>query len=174
MKTLSVKFLDSKSARRSGVAGVFLVLALTFSGLAPAQQQDAAAAPVTDPVAESIAKMMDPNTYVLMMTMAMDPRIWMNPMSSCVACHNNEDVARYQQVFGPFTSMMNPAMWTTPDAYNEMMASMFDARAAEEWSKAVMKKYGLQPGDPMPTMHSGWPWGAGGVPMPLPAPAPAQ
>ncbi len=170
MNTSDFKLLDSKPERRKSAAAVLLVAALAFTGLAPAQQEAASSQP-QDAVAYSIAKMMDPNTYTLMMTMAMDPRIWMNPMSSCAACHNNEDVARYQQVFGPFTSMMNPAMWTTPDAYNDMMASMFDAKAAEEWSKAVMKKYGLQPGDPMPTMHSGWPFGAGGVPMPMPAPA---
>ncbi len=172
MKNSGLKFLDAKAARKSGAAALLLVSALAFAGLAPAQQQAADANQVSDPVAESIAKMMDPNTYVTMMTMAMDPRIWMNPISSCAACHNNEDVARYQQVFGPFTSMMNPAMWSTPDAYNEMMASMFDARAAEEWSKAVMTKYGLQPGDPMPTMHSGWPWGA--VPAMPTMPQPAQ
>ncbi len=172
MKTSNLKFLYSKAARSSSAA-LLLVWASFFSGLAPAQQQEATAAPVTDAVAESIAKMMDPNTYMTMMTMAMDPRIWMNPISSCAACHNNEDVARYQQVFGPFTTMMNPAMWATPDSYNEMMASMFDARAAEEWSKAVMEKYGLKPGDPMPTMHSGWPWpypsGMPATPMPAPA-----
>ncbi len=171
MKTLALKISSNKAARKSGAA-LLLVSALTFTGLAPAQQEGAAS--TQDPLAYSMARMMDPNTYTMMMTMAMDPRIWMNPMSSCVACHLNEDVARYQQVFGPFTSMMNPAMWTTPDAYNDMMASMFDARAAEEWTKAVMKKYGLQPGDPMPTMHSGWPFGANGMPLPMPAPTPAQ
>lgn len=168
MKTSSRKLFDAKARYRTGAAVALLVSMLTFAGLAPAQQESAAASPAEDPVAYSIAKMMDPNTYTTMMTMAMDPRIWMNPMSSCVACHNNEDVARYQQVFGPFTSMMNPAMWSTPEAYNEMMTSMFDAKAAEEWSKAVMKKYGLQPGDPMPTMHSGWPWPTS-TPMPVPA-----
>ena len=173
MNTSSFKFRASKTVRKNGAA-IVLASSLAISGGAVAQQQNEPAKPVTDPVAESIAKMMDPTTYAVMMTMAMDPRIWMNPISSCAACHNNEDVARYQQVFGPFTSMMNPAMWATPDAYNEMMASMFDARAAEEWSKAVMKKYGLQPGDPMPTMHSGWPWPTTTMPVPMPAPVPAQ
>ena len=159
--------------QKTGLLAAALITALVFATSAPAQQQAAAEDQPGYRAMVTIAKTMDPNSWAQMMTMAMDPRIWMNPISSCAACHDNEDVGRYQQVFGPMTSMMNPAMWANPEAYNELMASMFDARAAEEWSKAVMDKYGLQPGDPMPTMHSGWPWPYPSQSM-TPMPAPAQ
>ena len=76
------------------------------------------------------------------------------------------------QVFGPFVpaTMMNPAMCASPDAYNNMMASVTDAKAAEHWQRAVEEKYGLKPGDTAPTMHNWWPWGmAPTVPVPTPA-----
>ena len=164
------------SSRRAGKIGAGAVFGLLLSvaiAANPALAQETQPAQEMTAAAKTIAKTMDPNSWLLMTTMAMDPRIWTNPISSCAACHDNEDVGRYQQVFGPFTSMMNPSMWATPEAYNDMMASMFDARAAEEWTKAVVDKYGLQPGDPMPTMHSGWPWPYPSQPM-TPMPAPAQ
>ena len=151
---------------KSGALFVLLFMAVTGSASVMAQQQATPAQNELPRAAYAFAKMMDPNTWMQMMTMSMDPRIWMNPISSCVACHDNEDVARYQQVFGPFTAMMNPVMMTNPQAYNDMMASAFDAKAAEHWRRAVEEKYGLNPGDPMPGMHGGWPWGT--APMTLP------
>lgn len=164
------------ATQSTGLAGIlFLVLLVTVLASNPLQAQDQQAAPDSDKanrVTESIAKTMDPNTWALMMTMSMDPRIWANPISSCAACHDNEDVGRYQQVFGPYVSaMMNPMTMANPEAYNDMMASMSDPKAAEYWQRAVEEKYGLNPGDPLPGMHS-WPWGmAPGTPMPLPMPA---
>jgi cytochrome c peroxidase len=154
--------------------GLLVLLACAvFNGSAVlAQEQSAAPKPAAvNGAAYSMARMMDPNAWAQMMTMSMDPRIWMNPISSCAACHDNEDVGRYQQVFGPFVAgMMNPAMMTSPGAYNEMMATVFDKKAAEHWQRAVEKKYGLNPGDPLPVMH-GWPWG---MAPPAPVPPPAQ
>ena len=149
-----------RTAGKNVGRGLAFALALTTAlaaGKVLAQQQETPASAEPTGAAFSIAKMMDPNTYATMMTMAMDPRIWMNPISSCAACHDNEDVGRYQQVFGPFTSMMNPSMWATPDAYNEMMSSVLDQKAAEHWMRAVEKKYGLKPGETAPTMHAWWP-----------------
>lgn len=154
------------TTRGRGVWLGLLLAALVIGNPVRAQQAQGtenAAAP--SGAALSIAKMMDPNTYFTMMTMSMDPRIWMNPISSCSACHDNEDVGRYQQVFGPFTGMMNPSTWMNPDAYNQMMASALDQKAAEHWARAVAKKYGLEPGQTPPTMHGWWPM------MPMPAPA---
>ena len=158
-----------KAGKRIGRGLVFaLTLAIALSaGPVPAQQEGAPDSAEMTGAALSIAKMMDPNTWATMMTMAMDPRIWMNPISSCAACHDNEDVGRYQQVFGPFTGMMNPSLWATPEAYNEMMSPALDQKAAEHWARAVEKKYGLKPGDTLPTMHAWWPL----VPT---TPAPAQ
>ena len=153
------------SARRGLVFALALSTALTI-GQALAQQQETSDSDKITGAAFSIAKMMDPNTYVTMMTMAMDPRIWMNPISSCAACHDNEDVGRYQQVFGPFIgAMTNPAVWTSPDAYNNMMESVFDPKAAEHWQRAVTEKYGMQPGDVAPTMHNWWPMVVPQVPV---------
>lgn len=148
-----------------------LIAALLIANPVAAQEQAAQSkseAPTA--AAISIAKTMDPNTWALMMTMAMDPRIWMNPISSCTACHDNEDVGRYQQVLGPFVSLMNPSMWTNTDAYNSMIASAMDAKAAEHWQRAVEKKYGLEPGDQLPAMHA-WPMMPA---FPMPAPVPTQ
>ena len=152
---------------------MLLALIVTVFASNSLQAQDQQAATGSEEVnraAKSIAKTMDPNSWAMMMTMSMDPRIWANPISSCAACHDNEDVGRYQQVFGPYVSgMMNPMAMANPQAYNDMMASMQDPKAAEYWQRAVEEKYGLNPGDPLPGMHS-WPWGmVPGTPMPLPA-----
>jgi hypothetical protein len=151
---------------------LFLLLVTVFtSGASYAQeQQTVPGSEEISRVAQSIAKTMDPNSYFLMMTMAMDPRIWANPISSCAACHDNEDVGRYQQVFGPYMSaMMNPMTMASPDAYNNMMASMLDPKTTEYWIRAIEEKYGLNPGDPLPGMHT-LPWGTvPGAPMPTPA-----
>lgn len=161
----------------TGIAsGLFFVLLVTVLASNSLRAQDQQTAPAADEVsraaAQSIAKTMDPNTWAMMMTMSMDPRIWANPISSCAACHDNEDVGRYQQVFGPYMSaMMNPMTMANPEAYNDMMASMTDPKTAEYWQRAVEEKYGLNPGDPLPGMHS-WPWGmVPGTSMPLPMPA---
>ena len=161
------------SSRRAGKIGAGAVFGLLLSvaiAANPALAQETQPAEEMTAAAKTIAKTMDPNSWLMMMTMAMDPRIWTNPISSCAACHDNEDVARYQQVFGPFTGMMNPAMWASSEAYNEMMSSVLDQKAAEHWARAVEKKYGLKPGETAPTMHAWWPM----MPMPAPAPAPAQ
>ncbi len=154
--------------------GLLLALFVAVFASNPLQAQDQQATSGTDDVnraAKAIAKTMDPNSWAMMMTMSMDPRIWANPISSCAACHDNEDVGRYQQVFGPYMSaMMNPMTMANPEAYNDMMASMTDPKTAEYWQRAVEEKYGLNPGDPLPGMHS-WPWGMmPGAPMPLPMP----
>lgn len=158
-------------ATQGGLLALF-ALAVFNSSAVMAQAQPAAPKPAAvTGAAYSMARTMDPNAWAQMMTMSMDPRIWMNPISSCAACHDNEDVGRYQQVFGPFVSgMMNPAMMSNPESYNEMMATVFDKKAAEHWQRAVEKKYGLSPGDPLPSMH-GWPWG---MAPPAPVPPPVQ
>ena len=165
----------SKSQRMILPAGLFLVLLVTVfasNSLRAQEQQTAPASGEVSRAAQSIAKTMDPNTWTMMMTMSMDPRIWANPISSCAACHDNEDVGRYQQFFGPYVAaMMNPMTMTNPQAYSDMLVSIQDAKAAEYWQRAVEEKYGLSPGSPLPGMHS-WPWGmVPGAPMPLPVPA---
>ena len=152
--------------KRSFRAALLVTLAL-LGTTAQAQQTTTAQPAETLTAAYSMAKMMDPNTWFELMAMSMDPRIWMNPISSCAACHDNEDVGRYQQVFGPFMSAMtNPAMWADPATYNTALASAMDARAAEEWALALTRKYGMcaagSAGCPPPTTHGNywWPWPA--------------
>ena len=138
---------------------LFLVTVFASGPLHAQDQQAESGSEGISRAALSMAKTMDPNTYVTMMTMAMDPRIWANPISSCAACHDNEDVGRYQQVFGPYmAAMMNPMTMASPDAYNNMMASMLDPKTSENWVRAIEEKYGLNPGDPLPGMHT-LPWG---------------
>ena len=158
----------------SSFAGLPAILSVAVLASSPLKAQDQPTTPYTGEVtraAESIARTMDPNSWAMMMAMSMDPRIWANPISSCAACHDNEDVGRYQQVFGPYMStMMNPMTMASPDVYNDMMAMMLDPKTAEYWQRAVEEKYGLSPGSPLPNMHA-WPWGM----MPaVPASPPSQ
>ena len=153
-------------------AGLLTLLFVTVLTGSPLKAQDQQATPDSgeyNRAAQVMTKTMDPNTWAAMMAMSMDPRIWANPISSCAACHDNEDVARYQQVFGPYMgAMMNPMTMASPDAYNSMMASMLDPKTAEYWQRAVEEKYGLSPGSPLPSMHA-WPWGmTPGIPVPPP------
>ena len=142
-------------------AGLLAILSVTVLASSPLKAQDQQATPDSGEytrAAQAMARTMDPNTWAVMMTMSMDPRIWANPISSCAACHDNKDVGRYQQVFGPYMgAMMNPMAMVSPDAYNSMMASMQDPKTAEYWQRAVEEKYGLNPGSPLPNMHA-WPW----------------
>ena len=152
-----------------GLLAMLFVVIFAGNPLNALGQQATSASDEMNRAAKTIARTMDPNSWVVMMTMSMDPRIWANPISSCAACHDNEDVGRYQQVFGPYASaMMNPMTMASPDAYNIMMESMLDPKTAENWQRAVELKYGLNPGAPLPSMHA-WPWGmTPGVPMPMP------
>lgn len=163
-----------KRSFRSALIGILALL----GSMVQAQEATTAQPAQTLSAANTMVKMMDPNTWFQMMAMSMDPRIWMNPISACAACHDNEDVGRYQQVFGPFMSAMtNPAMWTNPVTYNEVLASAMDARAMEEWARALTRKYGTcvpgSPGCPVPAAHSTywWPWPAVQSPT---SPAPSQ
>ncbi len=176
MTKLNQWFRAAQSANLAGGLLLMLLVTLFSSNSLKAQdQQTTYGSGEATRAAQVMAKTMDPNTWAVMMTMSMDPRIWANPISSCTACHDNEDTGRYQQVFGPYVAaMMNPVTMANPNAYNSMMASMLDPKTAEYWQRAVEEKYGLNPGDPLPGMHS-WPWGnVPGTPIPLPLPLPAQ
>jgi hypothetical protein len=171
MIKLYQRFHRIRKVNLTGPALFLFLVTLSASGALHAQDQQAeSGSEEISRVAQSMAKTMDPNTYFLMMTMAMDPRIWANPISSCAACHDNEDVGRYQQVFGPYmAAMMNPMTMASPDAYNNMMASILDPKTSENWLRAIEEKYGLNPGDPLPGMHT-LPWGmVPGAPTPYPA-----
>lgn len=149
---------------------LFLITVFASGSLHAQDQQAVSGSEEISRVAQSIAKTMDPNTYFIMMTMAMDPRIWANPISSCAACHDNEDVGRYQQVLGPYmAAMMNPMTMASPDAYNNMMTSMLDPKTTEYWIRAIEEKYCLSSGDTLPGMQA---CPVGVVPgslMPMPA-----
>ena len=58
---------------------------------------------------------MQPNTWFQMMSNMMNPQ-QVSPVDMCASCHEGQDIARFQQNFGP---MMN-AMW---EPYKAMMSS---------------------------------------------------
>ena len=63
----------------------------------------------------AMQKMMQPNTWFQMMSNMMNPQ-QASPIDMCASCHEGQDIARFQQNFGP---MMN-AMW---EPYKAMMSS---------------------------------------------------
>ena len=87
----------------------------------------------------AMQKSMDPNVYMQMMQMMMDPNA--TAMGSCALCHEGDDLARYQKDFGPMmdaatgmykvagphqaTQYMNPMMsMMNPAMYMNMMGPM--------------------------------------------------
>ena len=71
-------------------------------------------------------KSMDPNTWMQMMQMMMDPNA--TPIQNCALCHEGEDLARYQKDFGPMmdaaTSMYKAAGPHQAAQYMNPMAGM--------------------------------------------------
>ncbi len=65
----------------------------------------------------AMQKMMDPNTMTLLMTMMMNPKD-VTVEGMCITCHMGEDIARYQENFGP----MLDVMWQ-PFQYSASMMS---------------------------------------------------
>ena len=63
----------------------------------------------------AMQKIMQPNTWFLMMSNMMNPQ-QTTAIGICASCHEGQDIARFQQSFGP---MMN-AMW---EPYKAMIGS---------------------------------------------------
>lgn len=113
------------------IAAAALLLTIVVASLT-VQAEDKYALPepfATTGVTPAMQKSMDPNTWTDLMAMMMDPSKG-SPMGTCAACHEGEDLARYQEQFGPmmqamwepYKAMMNPHMMN--NMMNPMMAMM--------------------------------------------------
>ena len=78
-------------------------------------------------------KSMDPQVWMQMMTMMMDPAKAMS-MESCALCHEGDDLARYTKDFGPMMEasqqmgqFMSPHQWM--QMTNPMMSTMMNPMA---------------------------------------------
>ena len=75
-------------------------------------------------------KSMDPQVWMQMMTMMMDPARAMS-MENCALCHQDDDLARYAKDFGPMMeASQQMAQWMSPhqmmQAMNPMMMGMMN------------------------------------------------
>ena len=118
---------------QKAMIAIFLFTACVVSIQAEEAQQTQAAPPATT---TALQKSMDPNVWMQMMTLMMDPQN-SSAMASCALCHEAQDVARYQTTYGPmmdamwqpYKAMMNPHMMSTmmnPNTYMNPMGSMMN------------------------------------------------
>lgn len=155
-------------------AWAMMITALLIAGTAShAQEQEAASSPALPAMTYAMEKTMNPATWMQLMAMSMDPRIQVNPISSCAACHENEDVGRYQKTFGPSVAMMwNPMMWMNPGAYAAAAAPMMSPMTQQQWMLAWNRRFDLNgyiPVAPGAAPAGGmywWPWPAAPYPFP--------
>ena len=81
---------------------VFFVASLSFmfawSTVQAADENQSAYS--TEGMSYAMQKSMDPNVWSQMMAMMMDPSS-SSAMANCALCHEGEDLARYQEQFGP-------------------------------------------------------------------------
>ncbi len=111
--------------------GLFASVAI-WAAVLPAQE--------SENVANSIARSLNPDVYMRMM---MNPATMTNPVSTCIECHNGEDVARYSATFGPMLQMMSSRNWFNPNAYSRMMVPMMNPATYTQWYNALMKRYAV-------------------------------
>ncbi|MFK7795586.1 MAG: hypothetical protein AB8B89_09570 [Gammaproteobacteria bacterium] len=86
------------------IRNTLLALLLVFTGSAYVGAEDAAPANMMTGMSYPMQKSMDPQVWMQMMTMMMDPAKAAS-MENCALCHEGEDLARYAKDFGP---MMEP------------------------------------------------------------------
>ena len=118
----------------------FLVAMLVaIVGFSAASAEDAKPAMSMEGMSYPMQKSMDPNVWMQMMTMMMDPSK-MTSMENCALCHEGDDLARYAKDFGPMmesmqsmtksfaphqmVSQMNPMMNSMGGMMNPMMGMM--------------------------------------------------
>jgi len=101
---------------------IFIILiALLVAGFIPLQANEEEESTIAPMPFEGLGftpamqKAMQPATWFQMMSNMMNPQE-ASPIGMCSTCHEGQDIARFQQTFGP---MMN-AMW---EPYKAMMGS---------------------------------------------------
>jgi len=77
-------------------------------------------------MSEAMQKSMDPNVWIKLMNSMMSGELQGQPLiSSCVECHTDEDIARYQKDYGGMLQAMDPMMhMTNPQAYGGTATGM--------------------------------------------------
>ena len=107
---------------------LYLAAALAFfASVAGAQETGAENAPRdTQELSVAVQKSMDPNVWIKLMNSMMSGELQGQPaIASCVECHTDEDVARYQKDFGGMLQAMNPVMQMgNPQLYGGMANGM--------------------------------------------------
>ena len=109
---------------------IALTLALAGGQLGAAEPEATGDNPGNGEVSYALEKSMDPNVWIKLMNSMMSGELQGQPaIASCVECHTDEDIARYQKEFGGMLQSMNPVMqMASPQGFggyaNGMMAPM--------------------------------------------------
>ena len=77
-------------------------------------------------VSPAMQKSMDPNVWIRLMNSLASGGLEGQPLiASCIECHTDEDIARYQKDYGGMLHAMNPMMqMANPQMMGGMMAPM--------------------------------------------------
>ena len=110
------------------IRNLLAVSLVTLLGISSATAEDAKPAMSMEGMSFAMQKSMDPNVWMQMMGMMMDPAK-MASMENCALCHEGEALARYAKDFGPMMEpMQNMAKSFAPhqmvSQMNPMMGSM--------------------------------------------------
>ena len=107
---------------------LLVAMLVAIIGFSAASAEDAKPAYSMEGMSYAMQKSMDPNVWMKMMPMMMDPSKMMS-MENCALCHEGDDLARYAKDFGPMMEpMQNMAKSFAPHQMvsymNPMMNSM--------------------------------------------------
>ncbi len=133
-----------------------ILIALLFSGIstltAAAETTSPEGAQGHEDLSYATQKSMDPNVWIKLMNSMMSGELQGQPaIASCVECHTNEDIARYQKDFGGMMQMMNPMLqMANPQMYGAMTGMMMNPMTGMMMSPMQGMMPGMMP--PMPGM----------------------
>ena len=110
------------------IRNLLAVLLVAMLGISSVSAEDAKPTMSMEGMSYPMQKSMDPNVWMQMMTMMMDPSK-MSSMENCALCHEGDDLARYAKDFGPMMeSMQSMTKSVAPhqmvSQMNPMMSSM--------------------------------------------------
>jgi hypothetical protein len=105
-----------------------VLLGLTTSVSMAADEATDNTAAADPEMSYAMQKSMDPNVWIKLMNSMMSGELQGQPLiSSCVECHDNEDIARYQKDYGGMMQAMNPMMhMANPQAYGDAATGMMN------------------------------------------------
>lgn len=107
---------------------LLVAMLVAIVGFSAVSAEDAKPAMSMEGMSYPMQKSMDPNVWMQMMTMMMDPSK-MASMENCALCHEGDDLARYAKDFGPMMESMQSmtksfAPHQMVSQMNPMMSSM--------------------------------------------------